>query len=172
MFSLHNAKLKLVHVNPRPELHGADTVLAVDIKLEQTTSNDVLSEFHPSLKSALYQKADDAQGELLDDPGHLTALKFPNMSPFGLSDSYQGYSLTVHYGIGGESDIQMAECEVDHFKFAPKEGGSVTVTMRIIAHPKADDLGKLCSMLQQEIEVTLLPPEEQEEQQPELAKAA
>lgn len=165
MFSLSKAKLKLTNVNPRSELHGADHVLATDISLELTASNDVLSEFHPSLKSAMYQKANEAQGELLNDPGHLTALKFPNMSPFGLSDSYKGYAFTVHYGIGDESDIDMADCEVDKFKFSCKEGGSVTVTMRIIAHPAANDLGKLCSLIQQEIEVSLTPPEEQEQQQ-------
>jgi hypothetical protein len=163
MFSAENETFKLVNVNPRVELHGEDKVPTVDIKIEATMSNDVLSVFHPSLKSAIYKKADDAQGELIDDPGYLPALKFPNMTPFGLTDAYKGYSLTVHYGIGGDSDIKMADCEVDHFKFAPKEGGSVTVTMRIIAHPKTDDIGKLCSLIQQEVELTLLPPEEQQE---------
>ena len=63
MFSLANQAAKLVNVNPRAELHGADKKLAVDLKFEIKVSNDVLSEFDPSLKGSLYKKADDGEYE-------------------------------------------------------------------------------------------------------------
>jgi len=58
MFSLKNQAAKLTNVNPRAELHGQDKKLAVDLKFEIKVSNDVLSEFDPSLKGSLYKKAD------------------------------------------------------------------------------------------------------------------
>lgn len=164
MFSLKNAKAKLVNLNLRAELHGDKHVLATDLTIEATVSNDVLSEFHPSLKSALYEKADDAQGELLDEPGRLTALKFSNLGqPLKWNAELKGYQTTVHYGIGGDSDINMIECEVDSFKFECKDGGSVGVKFRVIAHPTEEQVGKLSGLIQSDIELTLLPPEEQQE---------
>ena len=71
MFSLKNQAAKLTNVNPRAELHGQDKKLAVDLKFEIKVSNDVLSEFDASLKGSLYKKADDGQGDLIADPGHL-----------------------------------------------------------------------------------------------------
>jgi hypothetical protein len=175
MFSLKNAKAKLSNVNLRSELHGDKHVLATDLTIEATVSNDVLSEFHPALKSAMYEKADDAQGELLDEPGRLTALKLPNLAqPLKWNAELEGYETTVHYGIGGESDITMIECEVDSFKFECKDGGSVTIKFRVIAHPSEEQVGKLSGMIQSEIDISLVPPEEQDAQQEDmpLAKAA
>jgi hypothetical protein len=50
MFSLANQAAKLTNVNPRAELHGQDKKLAVDLKFEVKTSNDVLSEFDSSVE--------------------------------------------------------------------------------------------------------------------------
>jgi hypothetical protein len=175
MFSLKNAKAKLSNVNLRSELHGDKHVLATDLTIEATLSNDVLSEFHPSLKSAMYEKADDAQGELLNEPGRLTALRFANLGqPLKWNAELKGYETVVHYGIGDESDIHMIECEVDSFKFECKDGGSVGIKFRVIAHPSEEQVGKLSGMIQSEINMSLTPPEEQEEQQEDvpLAKAA
>jgi len=44
-----------------------------------------------------------------------------------------------------------------------QDGGSVITSFRVISHPKESELGKLCSLIQQEIEVTLLPPDESEQ---------
>jgi hypothetical protein len=49
--------------------------------------------------------------------------------------------------------------KVDHFTIEPQNGGSVAITFRIIAHPEADDVGKLCEFIQRDIELKLTPPE-------------
>jgi hypothetical protein len=67
--------------------------------------------------------------------------------------------LSVGYGIGGKSDIQLGDVKVDHFKFEPMNGGSVLISFRIIAHPETADVGKLCEFIQQNIDLTLMPPE-------------
>lgn len=157
MFSLANQAAKLVNVNPRAELHGQDKKLAVDLKFEIKVSNDVLSEFDPSLKNSLYKKA-DTQGDLIDDPGHLPALKFPMMGKVKWGKDFAGYETIIHYGVTGTQDIRMAECEVDNFSFDCQDGGTVVVAFRVIAHPESTDLGRLCEMIQQEVEMSLIEP--------------
>lgn len=159
MFSLSNAKVKLENANPRAELHGEDHKLAVDLKLSTDAGNDMLSAFDSALKSALYWKGDGSQGELLDDPGHLPALRFPEMGPIRWSKDLAGYTITVHVGVSGSSNIVLADCAVDKFVFEPKEGGSVGISFRIQAHPDAATLGRICELIQQDIELTLTPPE-------------
>jgi hypothetical protein len=169
MFSLQNQKAKLVNLNLRAEMHGEDHKTAADLTIEVTVSNDTLSEFHPSLKSSIYHKGDAAQQELLKDEGHHPALRFPNLSmPLKWDSELNGYQAIVHYGIGGKSDVVLNECQVDGFRFDCKEGGSVAIKYRVIAHPSPEQVGVLSGLIQNEIDMSLLPPEEQ----PELQQAA
>lgn len=171
MFSLEKQKAKLANLNLRAELHGEEHVTAADLTIKATVSNDTLSEFHPSLKSAFYQKGDEAQGELIDDPGHLPAIKFPNLGqPLKWDQTFEGYETTVHFGIGGPSDVVLTDCKVDSFKFDCKDGGSIEIMFRIQAHPSAEQIGKLSGLIQNDIELSLLPPEAQG--QDELKEAA
>lgn len=159
MFSLQNQSAKLSSVNPRAEIHGDEHVMAADIKFEIRVSNDVLSEFDPRLKASLYQKANAAQVELIDEPGHLPSLKFPMMGPVSWSSEFVGYEAVIHYGINGDADIHLSDCEVDKFTFEPQDGGTVIVRFRVIAHPKSEDLGRLCEMIQQEVSMSLVEPD-------------
>lgn len=170
MFSLANQAAKLTSVNPRAEIHGQDHVMAADLKFEIKVGNDVLSEFDPSLKSSLYKKADGPQGELIQEAGRLPSLKFPLMGTVKWGTEFSGYEVVVHYGVSGKGDIRLLTCEVDQFRFDCQDGGTVVVGFRVIAHPEAVELGRLCEMIQQEVELSLIEPTE--EQQQELKEAA
>lgn len=160
MFSLKNQAAKLTSVNPRAEIHGQDKKLAVDLKFEIKVSNDVLSEFDPSLKSAIYRAADPGEGDLLaDQPGVLPKLKFPLMGAIKWDKSFAGYETIIHYGVSGNMDISLIETDVDNFNFDCQDGGTVVVSFRVIAHPEAEQLGRLCEMIQQEVEMSLIEPE-------------
>jgi hypothetical protein len=158
MFDLDTTQVKLANVNPRAELHGEDPKPAFDLKIEATLPNDALIQFHPELRAMLF-KMNDAP-DLVDqvEPTALTALRFPKMGAIKWDWEGTGYDVTVGYGIGGDSDIQLADCKVDHFKFEPMNGGSVLVTFRIIAHPETADVGKLCEFIQQNIDLTVTAP--------------
>ena len=159
MFSLANQAAKLTSVNPRAEIHGTDHVMAADLKFEIKVGNDVLSEFDPSLKSSLYKKADGPQGELITDAGHLPSLKFPLIGPVKWGKEFSGYETVIHYGVSGAQDIHLIDCEVDNFRFDCQDGGTVAVSFRVIAHPEPTELGRLCEMIQQEVEMSLIEPE-------------
>ena len=157
MFSLNHQTAKLASVNPRAEIHGEDRVPAVDLKFEITGSNNVLSEFHPSLKSMLYERP--SEPDLADDGTSLTQLRFKLLGPLKWAAELAGYTLRVHWGVSGHDDIALADCEVDTFRFDCEDGGSVGVGFRVIAHPTERDMGRLCGLIQREIEMSLEEPD-------------
>lgn len=159
MFSLANQAAKLTSVNPRAEIHGTEHVMAAYLKFEIKVGNDVLSEFDPLLKSSLYKKADGHHGELINDVGHLPSLKFPLMGSVKWGKDFYGYETVIHYGVSGAQDIHLVDCQVDNFRFDCQDGGTVAVSFRVIAHPEPTELGRLCEMIQQEVEMTLIEPD-------------
>ncbi len=168
MFALTQQSATLVNVNPRSEIHGDEFKLATDLNFKIKVGNDILNEFHPNLKEALYRAAeagDDGQGDLLQDqmPGHLPKQRFQFLGPIKWGWSGHGYALTVHYGFSGKSDILMIQTEVDNFRFDCQDGGTVIAAFRVIAHPEPEELGRLCEMIQQEVSISLQPPSLEEQ---------
>ena len=172
MFQLLNlTKVKLEDANPRSELHGKEHVPAIDLKFAADFSNDVLNEFHVELLMAHYKKAEGQeatpQAELEGVPvvSSLPNLRFPKMKqPLNWDLEGTGYTLTIDHGMGGRSNLVLGGCKIDGFKFALKEGGTVTVSWRLQASKVADkEMGKLCSLIQRELEITLVGPEEDQQ---------
>lgn len=159
-FALERQKAKLVNLNARAEKHGDQHVPAADLDFSFDAPNDVLSEFDPALKSSLYRRADSNgdQQDLLDTPGYLPNLRFPAMSAFKWEAKMVGGQLTVHYGTSERSDIVMDVAKADSFKFEPKDGGTVLVSFRAAVHPSEKQFGKLCSLIQEDVEISLAPP--------------
>lgn len=159
MFALKQT-VKVNNVNCRSELHGDEYKLATDISITVNVSNDMLGEFHPSLKSFLFEKDDNPkQNELnLGDTDRLTKLRFPLLSPLKYGWEGEGYELFVEHGVSRNSGVLMIDCKIDHFTLEPKEGGTVAIKFRAIAHPREEDIGKLVSTIQQEVGIELEPP--------------
>lgn len=157
-FDEHNARL--ASVNPRAECHGEDKSLGADIRLEIKTTNDVLSEIHPSLKGSFFRK-DETQGELLqDDPGHMPILRFPEIkSPIKWDWDGCGYTFHVHLGVTGQADIRVHDVKIGKLTFAPIEGGSVSLGMRLQFNPSPEQVGRLCELIGQDITMSLEPPD-------------
>jgi hypothetical protein len=160
MFDLENATVKLASVNARAEKHGEDTKPALDLKIEASCPSSVLIHFHPELRQHLFKRDEnpDLVDQVVEGDG-LTVLRYSRLGALKWDWEGAGYSATVDYGMGGESNIQLQDVKVDHFSFEPQNGGSVAVTFRIIAHPDSVDVGKLCEFIQRDIELTLTPPE-------------
>lgn len=155
-FELEAQQAKLTSVNPRAELHGEDKKPAVDLKFEVAADNGVLANFGADLRSSLYTLP-DAQEDLID-PERLTKLKYPKMSGFKWEQEGAGYTAEIDYGLGGDSNIVLEDLKVDGFRIQPMEGGTVIVSFRAIAHPDEGDTGKLCSLIQRDVELTLTAP--------------
>ena len=163
MFSLQNAQAKLDSINIRSELHGDEHVPACDLKFTLTTGNEILSEFDPTLRSWLYKAADSENLDLADqagDPNRLSVLAHPLLAmPIKWAAEFAGYTLHFHWGATGKNDIELEAKQIDGFRFDCKDGGSVDVSWRVIVHPSEREVGRLCGMVQQTVEISLLEPE-------------
>jgi hypothetical protein len=156
MFSLLQKEVRLDHVNPRMEKHGDEHVPACDLKFAFRASNDVLSEFDPGLKAALYGRPDEP--DLVDEPGYMPRLRFPLMGRVKWAKEFAGYTLTYHAGVDERSDIVLELVELDRFGFTCMDGGTVEVSFRARCNPDASVIGRLCGVMQSEISCTLMPP--------------
>lgn len=157
---------KLQSVNVRSEQHGKDLVPAVDLKFTLDACNDVLSHFHGSLKSFLYQKTEasstDAQPGLdgVEPVSDLPNLRFPKLMPLAWDDEQTGMELVVDYGLGGTSDLVLSGCTVNAVGLAPKEGGTVEVKFRVQCTNLLEaTIGKLATLVQHDVHITLSAPE-------------
>ena len=156
MFSLDHKSAKLTSLNPRAEIHGEDRVPDADLKFEIKVGSEVLSEFHPSLRATLYQRPESP--DLADDGESLTDIRFKLLGPLKWCAELAGYDATIHWGVSGKDDICLRECEVDGFRFDCQDGGTVVLSFRVIAHPNERDMGRLCALIQQEVELSLTEP--------------
>jgi hypothetical protein len=157
MMQLERQKAKLTHVNSRVEIHGDEKVHCADLKITFDTSNDVLSEFDPALKSSFYRKPDGddgRQGNL--DPGWLPKLRFLKVGPIEWEAEIIGGTVQIFYGLDSSVDLDIRI--VDSFKLVLKDGGTVTVSFRIQCKPTEAQIGRLCFLVQENIEVSLWPP--------------
>jgi hypothetical protein len=159
-------RLHVVNVNPRREKHGDENVTAVDLKLRLEASNDALTMFDGSLKSSLYYRSaaasDNPQPGLDGVPAvsELPNLRFPKLGALRWDDEGTGYTLRIDHGLGGKSDLVLGDCAVNSFAIENKEGGTVILTFRLQCN-KVDEkeLGKLCTLIDSDIEATILAPE-------------
>lgn len=162
MFEIHRKAAKLVSVNLRAEKHGEDTQPAADIKLQANLEASALDAFDPSLRGWLFGKDADAGNDLADQAHDAPNLRQPRIAPqYDWVPRYAGYELTIHdLGIsqaGGE--LRIGACEFNKIRFAPQEGGTVIVSWRLQFHPTEAQAGKLSTLIQETVDVSLLAPE-------------
>jgi hypothetical protein len=157
MFEL-DQQVQLISVNARAEIHGDERKSAFDLMMSASCCADVLADFHPQLVPMLFKKPSNP--DLIEqlDTHALTELKFPLLGALKWHAEYEGYTLIVAHGLGGKSDLKLIECKIDKFRILPVNGGAVTVQFRVIVHPEAKDVGKLCEKIQQEIDIKLVAP--------------
>lgn len=162
MFSIHEQECRM-HFDSNTK---KDDQPSATLQFTYRTSNDVLSEFSPDLKSSLYRRPRQDEGDMadnadprLDDPGYLPCLKFPNMqNKVALSEKVVGATVIVHHGIGGKSDLTMEECTVSKFRLDPQEGGTVVVSMEVDCVPTKEQAGELHMKQNQDVVVSIVPP--------------
>jgi hypothetical protein len=167
MLTLDTQRAKLAAFNPRTELHGEEHVPAADLVFEVKAANNILLMLSPMLLPALYQR-DDTPSDMFPDPNALTVYKFPAIEAFAwrMPKAIKA-AVTIHIGVSGYSDIALGDCEVDKLVITPNEGGTVALKFRVKAWPKADDMGRLCTMIQSTVDVSVTPiQEDMDEEEP------
>lgn len=161
MLALTNQFARVANFNPRAEKHGDDNVLAADIKLEVNASSHVLDLFDTSLRPLLFRKPEAGEQPALFTEGDgLTALRLPHLAPLKWDNDYTGWTLSIDSGLGISEPLVLTEVELSNFTFEATEGGTVKTTFRATCHPDADQSGLLCTLIGDDVELTLSPPVE------------
>lgn len=171
MFSLENQEAKIASFNPRAEKHGEENVPSGDLKVEITTHSSVLDHFDKALRKLLYRKPSSGeQSDLpLGDSDGLTQRKFKHLAPIKWDEDFPGYRLSIDSGLGIKDPLELDDVELSGFVFEALDGGSVGITFRASFHPEPEQAGLLCSMIQETVEITLIPPDAEESGQQKLA---
>ena len=115
--------------------------------------------FAPDLRSAMYKRADDVQQDLVADPEHLVALRFPGMAPFKWTlGELIGGELCFHTGVKSLVKIEMTK--VHRYRIECKEGGTVVISFQVQCRPSEQQSGKLSKFLtDKHCTVSVTPPE-------------
>lgn len=152
MFELSKHASKIAHLNIRTEKHGEEEVLAADVKIEADVTNDFLSYLHPTLKWSLYDKQ-TAQGELIEDKGHLPRLRYAFLREIRWADKIEKAVFIIH-GKKKAEDIEF-EAGVDKLSLACKEGGTVAISFRAAVLPTPEQTGFLSGLLGVDVKVSV-----------------
>jgi hypothetical protein len=161
MFGLTNQPTKITSFTPRMEKHGDENVLAGTLKLESTVHSSVLDDFDKSLRKLLYRKpAAGEQPELpLGDSDGLTARKLPHLAPLKWDEDFPGYKIAIQSGLALDEVIKIDNVEIHGFAFEALDGGSCTVRWSANFNQDGRTSGKLCQLIQETVELSLMPPE-------------
>jgi hypothetical protein len=160
LFTLDTATdAKLTSVTPRSEHHGNDLVSAITLGLTITGPNTILDLLSPTLRHALYTRADDDSQEPLDGIEPPTPkLRTKHLGPLTLSiPAIEGGTLFVEWGIG--DDMELGTCKVDKWRAECMEGGSVALSFRVSTSDLSEEeAGHLFGKLGQVIAIRFTPP--------------
>jgi len=160
MFHVSDHLCKIVSVTNVSEKHGKERIPAMSIGLYPVGGGELLDQFDSGLRAMLYRKPLPTPGELPMEHDGMTELRFPFMRNLAWDRKYAGYLLRFHIGATGVEDVLLAECGLKDIRFTTQEGGSVGVHFKVTAHPKDEvDHGKIATRLQQELMITLTPPD-------------
>lgn len=160
MFSFTDQLCKITSCTNVSEKHGKERKAAISIGLYLVGSQDLLNHFDGQLVTMIFRRPLPAPGQLPMEHAGYTELRFPFMRNLAWDKKYAGYLLRFQIGASGAEDVLLSECALKDIRFVAQEGGSVGFGFKVTAHPKDEvDHGKIAVRLQQEIIISLTPPD-------------
>jgi hypothetical protein len=174
MFQIDRELVKVRSVTNVPEFKGEKREHGCSVKFELQTDNTILDVLEPGLRRAFYEKDNgkattnnEGQDELplprqdLD----LTKRKFPFVHmPLKIDKEFAGYKLVYHCGATETSEIKLGDVALSDFSVDLQKGGTVLVVFGTYSKPGADVQGRIDHMAQTQIEISLIPPEEKQQE--------
>jgi hypothetical protein len=170
MFELtEKTKAKLVEVavlsqkNRKP-----DETPGAKLTIEMELANHALIHFDPRLRGVMFEKANGG-GQLdgvdaVSDLPSLTQIG-AKLGTFKWAHDLTGYGFTVIYGTGRrDSNIAIEDCKLSGWRITGKEGGTVVLKFNVeSANVTEGQFGKLAHLKARDIELTLTPPDANEQ---------
>lgn len=172
MFSLPEfTKVKILDVTVLSQKNrpaGANPGARLNVQAD--LPNYVLTEFDGALRTALFTRsaaAETAKDKRQTLPGVEPISDLPNLTSIARhvrkvswSEKLTGYTVEIDHGIGGKSNLQLADAALENFRFAAKEGGTVAAwwSIEVIDVPKLL-MGELTMLKSREVPIKLAEPE-------------
>jgi hypothetical protein len=155
--------VEFTDVAPRKENHGEAKVQAIDVSCKWETTQDKLAMFGPRLLTALfYSQALEAGQESVEGvPVHLPNLTMPKLEmPLKWELDLTGYTMHVDHGLGGDSNLVLANSKVNKLRITVKEGGTTIVQWMVQCNSDCNEklVGKLCALEGCKVPIKLLAP--------------
>ncbi len=172
MFELTNHLVKVKHASPVYEKHGTEGhATGMKIQFVTTVNQNLLDTFSPALKHCLFrgQKTDDQMDIEFDNDG-LVVVRHPRLKAAQWDEEFPGYEATLGApGLGFDEPLTFVDVKLDGIAFRPLEGGSVELAWQLYVHPDSEEFGPIFELVKNEVELTLVPPKAQAQQQADLA---
>jgi hypothetical protein len=150
-------------------------VLAGTMSCETVCHNSVIDLFDPTLRQMLYRKpepGEQPQGELpIEVSDGLTARRLPHIKPVVWDEKFPGYQASFPSTLAVHEVIKLSDVTLAGFTVEAKDGGTVDLSFNMRFPVDGQYAGKLCQLIQEDIELTLVPPSA-EAVQAEMDKAA
>lgn len=144
MFDLDNVNVRMTNFNARSELNGDTRNPAADINFSGQFPNSILDDLQPGLLDMLYRAPKNPDLAEQADPTAKTELRFPDLSmPLKLTTELLNRTLTIDYGLGGDSNIVLPETKAHKFTIEAHQGGTITLGWQMPTHPDATQAGWL-----------------------------
>ncbi|WP_343724886.1 hypothetical protein [Herbaspirillum huttiense] len=160
MFQLETKMVRITSIEVRKEKdEKGDQHSVCDIGITAPMENEVLDHFHPLYRSSFY--TGDDQADMVSGT-RLPHLKFP-FPRFPHKGSLEGYVFLAHIGAGGPSEVKLNDSVINSVKFLLQDKGAVTMSFVVRARTHRDDVGKLSELLDTEVQISLVPPNEQKQ---------
>lgn len=165
-FQLHQHPAKINAMTPRAEFAGDQRRPASSLNITVGGHSSLLNMFNPKLRPLLFRKGEqpgDQDDAFAED--NLTELAMPNLKPLQIDEDFPGYRMEISAGLDFSKPIVLVDAELSNWKFVPKPGGSVEISLSVAAHPDEETAGKLAHMVQSTPFITLIPPAAEEHPQ-------
>lgn len=167
MFQLDTKMVRISSINIRKEKdEKGDEHSVCDVGISAPMENEVLDHFHPLYRSSFY--AGDDQADMVSGT-RLPHLKFP-FPRFPHKGSLEGYTFLVHIGAGGPSEVKLNDSVINKVNFLLQDKGAVNMDFVVRARTHPADVGKLSELLDTEVQISLVPPDEKKQFELEQAK--
>lgn len=165
---------KITSVTPIMEKHGKKKKRpAHSIIFEFTMSNTVLDRMVEGLRDAFYRKPQSASvapksGQTLIDTSNvsdgISQLKFPWWQQWiDIPGELIGWNLSLHVGNTERSHIVLDDAKVSAWQVMPKDLAITLVKCKAIVHPTAGEKGRIDELLQTDVKISILPPQQAEQ---------
>ncbi|WP_233863524.1 hypothetical protein [Paraburkholderia adhaesiva] len=154
MIEFARQPVKVAHINVRPEHHGDEEVIAVDLKLAFELPSVSLDGLSPSLRTSLFKTPDNPTA--WDDMGLAlpTSVRNPRLGVLKWSQTWREMHLALHAGETPGDDIRFDGVTFCKVTMRPREGGTVAYTACAQVHPRTDgETAKLVTLLKLKHEI-------------------